>query len=166
MFISHDCQRMDNFVIKVFDKDDTFKRTLSWKDINGDIKYRSVLNNWFSDMKLKIQNKLEEQTETSTYYYDTFLFDWTDDYIVSDSTVSATAYNGTVSGGVTIVGDAIGFNWVDGYLIYAWWIIDISVSNSFTVNLSITTSSDITTSQVIVWHALSSSDRFSVTLTW
>lgn len=89
-----------NYIIKVYDKDDTFKRTLSRKDINGDIRYSSVLNSGFSTLPLRIQNKREEQTNTETTY----------ERILDDS------YDGTVSGWVTIVDDSIVFNGTSGFI--------------------------------------------------
>jgi len=57
-----------NYIIKVFDKDDVFKRTLSRKEVNGDIRFSSVLWSWFSDLSLRVQNKgettLKETTDT------------------------------------------------------------------------------------------------------
>jgi len=53
---------------------------------------------------------------TKKYYYSTFVFDWTNDYIKTDTTVSATPYNGTVVGWVTVVDGAIVFDGSSGYV--------------------------------------------------
>ena len=53
-----------NYIIKVFDKDENFKKTLSRNDVNGDVRFSSVLNSGFSSMSLKVQNKKETQSVT------------------------------------------------------------------------------------------------------
>lgn len=105
-----------NYIIKVYDKDDTFKRTLSRKDINGDIRYSSVLNSGFSTLPLRIQNKREkvERVGDSVVVSSTLGIDHGDIIKVIDpnqNVVSETTYerlldptyDGSVNNDVTIV---------------------------------------------------------------
>ena len=78
MFMSDDTQHMDNYIIKVFDKDLVFKRSIRWTDIEGDISYSSLINSGFSNLKLRLHNRGEVENITEVIewanYYNTLSY--------------------------------------------------------------------------------------------
>jgi len=56
----------DNYIIKVYDKDMVFKRTIPRKEIDGDIRYSSALNSGFGSMPLTLVGREETQDTDGT----------------------------------------------------------------------------------------------------
>lgn len=107
---------MSNYVIKVYDKDMTFKQTLPWDNVDWDVNFTAWLNSGLGDMSLKIFGRWELQdwvwgfTENLwiehgdfikiidpdlnvvtdvIYKWEYYTFDWVDDYVISNATHSA-----------------------------------------------------------------------------
>ena len=130
MFIFLDTLHMDsNYIIKVFDKDSVFKRTVSWKNINGDIRFTSVINSWFSSMSLTIQNKREsvikETVDTGGgNYYQTAEY-WSNIGIEHGDIIKIVDPNKNIATKVDTGGGDFYVS-VQDQPIYSWIVIEIS----------------------------------------
>lgn len=65
-FIEHRPMDRDNYIIKVYDKDMVFKRTIPRKEIDGDIRFSSALNSGFGSMPLTLVGREETQDTDGT----------------------------------------------------------------------------------------------------
>lgn len=56
----------DNYILKVYDKDMVFKRTLPRKEVDGDIRFTSALNSGFGALPLAVVGRDETQDTDGT----------------------------------------------------------------------------------------------------